>query len=416
MISLYEPFSGITFWVEMGDGKFHKDGKITFTNSYISLISRSDFRKRMIQFPEVVFHVFLFALVVNFLTIIIRGAILVFHKKRVSGGKWEPVSIVISARNEAKRLEELVSRLMDQDYPEFELIICLDRCSDNSLELCKKFENEYSNFKIVIIDELPNQFSPKKFALTLGIKAAKNEWILLTDADCTPFGSGWITSMAENMDESKDFVIGCAPHFPGKGILNHFIHYETFNTAYEYLSSALLKIPYMGVGRNLAFRKSLFLKVNGYNRFQGIMGGDDDLFLQYHCVPGRLAIAYGPSNLTFSEAKTTFKAYWYQKKRHLSVSKFYKLFHRIRLSLKFTINLVLWVSFFILAFNGFQPILVISLFLSYLFVKSILNWAVGRKIGTVYNYLLTPVLELIYITFLPITGLISTFTKKVKWN
>src|SRR5690606_33778770 len=122
----------------------------------------------------------------------------------------------------------------------------------------------------------------KKYGLTLGIKAASHEWILLTDADCRPNSRRWIRSMSRYFDEDTQFVLGFSPYRATAGLLNLFIRFETMLTAIQYFSFGWLGNPYMGVGRNLAYRKSKFLEEKGFNNFLHVTGGDDDLFVNQH--------------------------------------------------------------------------------------------------------------------------------------
>jgi cellulose synthase/poly-beta-1,6-N-acetylglucosamine synthase-like glycosyltransferase len=234
------------------------------------------------------------------------------------------VTILVAARNEEKNLQELIPVLMSQDYPAYQVCIALDRCHDRSLEIMKDFEAKYPNLKTLIIDELPDHFSPKKYALTLGIKGAATEWVLCTDADCRPASDQWLRIMACKMRPGIDFVIGHGPYLTSRGWLGQCIQYETTLTALEFLGSALLKRPYMAVGRNLAIRRSYFMRIRGYNRFQHLMGGDDDLMIQHHGTGSNVAVVIDHKAACHSAPKTNWNDYLKQKKRHLSVSKYFR--------------------------------------------------------------------------------------------
>ncbi len=327
-----------------------------------------------------------------------------------------PISIVVASRNMKSNLEKLIPSLMQQDYPDFEVIIALDRCSDDSLDLMKSFEKKHKTLKTVIIDHLPDHFSPKKYALTLGIKAAKNDWVLLTDADCLPKSGKWIQSFGKQMSKENDFVLGYSPYLPENNMLNRFIRYETFRTAFHYLSSALIGLPYMGVGRNLAFRKSLFLSSLGYNQFQHIMGGDDDLFIQYHAQSKRTAINLGGDSLTFSEGKQDSTSYWIQKKRHFSVSKFYKPRFKYLHTWHYACILVFWICTLVIPMVDATYWWILSFFLFYYLAKGICHYFAGKRMGEGYPYGWLALFEAFYITFVPVAVLLSTTSKKVKWN
>jgi cellulose synthase/poly-beta-1,6-N-acetylglucosamine synthase-like glycosyltransferase len=353
---------------------------------------------------------------VSLVTRVVIQTVLVTRWKKAQTPNELPVSVLIAARNMADSLKLLVPELMGQTYKNFEVIVALDRCHDESLDLMKSFETQYKNLKTVIIDELPDHFSPKKYALTLGVKACKNEWILVTDADCHPKTSNWIKEMASAMDDEADFVLGYAPYYQRPGFLNAFIHFETFNTALNYLSSALMGLPYMGVGRNMAFRKSLFLNVRGYNKFQHIMGGDDDLFVQHHAKGNRTKVVIGPDSQTYSEPKQSLQPYWKQKKRHFSVSKFYKSGIKWSHSMVVFITICLWVLSITTAIVAPNYWWISTIVPGYYVFKGVMHHLVVKKMGEGYPLIGLPLFEAIYITFVPAAVLLSSLSKKVKWN
>jgi glycosyltransferase involved in cell wall biosynthesis len=367
-----------------------------------------------LQIIFILFIIFTFLYLLNRLVRISLFFNYLNKTKNTSG--FPPVSVVISARNEAQNLKELIPVLFRQQYPTFEVVVALDRCTDESLSIMKTFEKEYSQLKTVIVDELPDHFSPKKYALTLAIKAARYEWILLTDADCRPLSEVWIEKFSELMTEENQFILGYSPYQKSRGLLNGFIQFETFQTAYEYFTSSLLGLTYMGVGRNLAYRKSLFLKVKGYNRFQGIMGGDDDLFVQYHANSTNTALMIDPQAVTESASKDNWKDYRTQKKRHYSVSRYYQKKVKLIHIFKFTNNLGLFITFVILAFWGYQWIWVFSLILLVILFRFYTDFKVGQRLGRGYNYTLLPVFDLIYILFVPLSVMDSMLSKTIKWK
>ncbi len=348
--------------------------------------------------------------------VLVKALILILHKVKSATQGPQPVSIIVCARNEEKNLRELVPRLLDQDHPEFEVIIVLDRCFDQSLDFLKSLEPQHPNLRTLIVDYVPDQFHPKKFGLTLAIKGAKYEWVLLTDADCRPGSNQWASHMANQFESGADFVLGYSPYERKATFLNHFIQYETFITGFEYLAFALLRMPYMGVGRNLAYRKSLFLKAKGFNAFQGVTGGDDDLFVQHHARPTRSRIALQEEATTLSKPKTSWRAYWKQKRRHLSVGKFYRKSVILRHIWKSNIHLGLWLSFITLAILNFSPEIVWPVMLSIFAMKGLLFWWSAQKMGQGYQYWITPILDFTYAFFIPVTGIIAFFRKNIPWR
>src|SRR6185436_3860360 len=158
----------------------------------------------------------------------------------------------------------------------------------------------------------------------IGIREAKHEILLLTDADCVPASEFWIQHMQDAYDENIDVVLGYGAYHKTKDFLNKLIRFETFHTALQYLSYALAGMPYMGVGRNLSYKKSLFFRHKGFSSINHIPSGDDDLFINKAATKKNTAVIIDPEAITRSIPKRTSKAWKKQKARHYTTAKFYK--------------------------------------------------------------------------------------------
>ncbi|MFC5282696.1 glycosyltransferase [Pedobacter alpinus] len=264
-------------------------------------------------------------------------------------GDKPAVSVIICARNEANNLKEYLPFVLEQNYPNFEVIVVNDCSYDRSEEVLRDFELKYPHLKVVKIEEHPRFKTAKKFAATLGIKAAKNEILLFTDADCKPASENWIDLMVANYNNPEvEIVLGFSPYNKYRGFLNALIRYETFQTALNYLSFAISGMPYMGVGRNLSYKKSLFFKGKGFASHMHITSGDDDLFVNQNATKNNTVIEINNNTFTNSEPKRTWLKYWKQKTRHVSASKMYKREHRFKLTLQ-ALSALGFYSFFILS-------------------------------------------------------------------
>ena len=174
--------------------------------------------------------------------------------------------------------------------------------------------------------------STKKLALTLAAKAAQYDLLLLTDADCVPESPHWISEMVsgfgkeqrDNIQSTKDIVLGYGAYFYRPGFVNRLVRYDTLFNGLHYLGDALCGHPYMGVGRNLAYRKSLFFESGGFSHLMTNRAGDDDLFVNHVATPDNTAVVITPDSFTWSPSKRTFREWWLQKRRHLSVSPAYR--------------------------------------------------------------------------------------------
>jgi glycosyltransferase involved in cell wall biosynthesis len=327
----------------------------------------------------------------------------------------EPVSVIVCAHDEEQNLRDLLPALLTQNYHQFEVIIVNDRSNDNTYDFLLEQTKLDSRVKMVNVKDTPAHVNSKKFALTLGIRAAAHDLILLTDADCRPSSDQWITSMASKAS-SKQFVLGFSPYQEKPGFLNAFIRFESLVTALQYMSFALLKNPYMGVGRNLAYRKSLFLEKKGFNNFLHVMGGDDDLFVNQHANGANTTVQLNSSSLVLSVPEKTLSGFFYQKIRHLSVGKRYKTGHKVLLGLfTFTWMLTWFVGLPLIFLYEYYYFIIIALFLR----CAMLTWAVQsvtKRTGVKFNLWLVPVLDFVYPIYYISTGLVAMFTRKVRWK
>ncbi len=238
--------------------------------------------------------------------------------------KDEPVSIIICARNEIENLRKNLPLILQQNYSKFEVIVANDNSWDGTSEFLAELSLQFPNLREVKYIENERYPKGKKFVLTLAIKASKYELLLLTDADCEPAGVEWLYLMQRHYKPETHLVLGYSPYKRAKGMLNRFVRFETFYTAMQYLSYALAKNPYMGVGRNLSYRKSLFFAYKGFASHNHLLSGDDDLFVNETANGTNTAIEINKEAFIYSEAKKTWAEFWQQKSRHLSTGKEYK--------------------------------------------------------------------------------------------
>ena len=184
----------------------------------------------------------------------------------------------------------------------------------------------------------------KKFPLSVGIKTAKHEILLLTDADCLPATEHWISSMQSAYEDQTEIVLGYGAFHKKKGWLNKLIRWECYHTALQYFSYAKAGLPYMGVGRNLSYRKRVFYRHNGFTSHHQISGGDDDLFVNMAANKSNTRIQLDPNSFTLSKPATNWKQWMRQKNRHYSTGKYYKAIH------KFILVFDLWMFLYYIIF------------------------------------------------------------------
>jgi cellulose synthase/poly-beta-1,6-N-acetylglucosamine synthase-like glycosyltransferase len=235
-----------------------------------------------------------------------------------------PVSVIICSKDDAENLSKFLPFILQQDYPVFEVIVINDGSTDQTDTLLRDLIVEYPHLKSTFVPVGANNVSTKKLGLTLGIKASKYDILLFTDADCMPEDKTWIARMVRNFTRETDFVLGYGAYMEKKGFLNRLITYDTLFIALQYMGMATSGKPYMGVGRNLAYRKETFFAQKGFASTLGLSSGDDDLMVNKASNPWNTRIEIAPDGITWSEPNTTFKGWLFQKARHLSVSSYYK--------------------------------------------------------------------------------------------
>ena len=244
------------------------------------------------------------------------------------------VTVVICAHNEWVNLSQNMRALLTQDYPEYELIVVDDGSEDCSREIIERYCVRDPRVHLTFVPYGARVGSTKKLALTLAAKAAKYDYLLLTDADCLPESDQWIRQMMSGFTGGKDVVLGFGAYFHEKGHVNRLTRFDTLFNGLHYLGAALCGHPYMGVGRNLAYRKSLFFESGGFSHLMTIRAGDDDLFVNHVATKNNTAVVVSRESITWSTTKKSFKEWWQQKRRHISVSPAYRGGTKLRLTLE----------------------------------------------------------------------------------
>ncbi len=259
-----------------------------------------------------------------------------FKPKQKVRSLQHPVSVVICARDEDENLARNLPGVLVQTYPSTsEVVVVNDNSLDDSKYILQELKKTFKSLKIVELTQEAKHINGKKYPLSVGIREATHEVLLLTDADCVPASEFWIQKMQEAYDENVEIVLGYGAYHKRAGLLNKLIRFETFHTALQYLSYALAGMPYMGVGRNLSYRKDIFLRNKGFSSINHIPSGDDDLFINKVATARNTAVVIDPDAVTRSIPKTTWSGWLKQKSRHYTTAKYYKPKHKFLLGLYF---------------------------------------------------------------------------------
>lgn len=372
-----------------------------------------------IKVPYVLYAILGILLLIQLYYILFVYSKLAIYKVRSykESDSYPPVSVIICAHNEEENLKQFLPDILNQDYPNFEVIVVNDYSTDETKWILEDFKQQYAHLYVVDIKEHIQLKNSKKFALTLGIKAAKNEIMVMTDADCQPQSNQWLKEMSGAYQEGKEIVLGYSPYFKQTGFLNKLIRFETAHTAMSYLSYALKRNAYMGVGRNLSYLKSLFFKGKGFNAHMHIKSGDDDLFVNHNATKLNVNVAIHPDAHVYSNPKETWKSYYKQKARHAGASVLYKNSHKRMLGTQlisaflFYAMLIICIACYpslwyigvgIFVFRYLCQLIVFSSIYKKLAVKDLLPWLL--------------ILDVFYYFYICLNGLFNRKKKQQSWK
>lgn len=335
-----------------------------------------------INWGEIVFYLFAIVSVLQIFYYSFFFSRVAFYRRKIKEqSQQHPVSVIVCARDEDENLARNLPGVLVQNYPSTsEVIVVNDNSVDDSKYILQELKKTFKSLNIVELTQEAKLISGKKYPLSVGIKEAKYEVLLLTDADCVPSSEFWIQKMQNGYDENIEVVLGYGAYHRRKGLLNKLIRFEAFHTALQYLSYALAGIPYMGVGRNLSYKKSLFMNNKGFSSINHIPSGDDDLFINKVATKKNTAVIIDPDALTRSIPKTTWGGWLRQKARHYTTAKYYKTKHKFLLGLYFSSQFIFYPLFVAsLLFYDWQ--LTLGLFGIRFLLQAIIFYMSMKKMG-----------------------------------
>ena len=333
----------------------------------------------------------------------------------------QPVSVVVCARNELDNLRRLLPLLLQQDYPAgFEIVLIDDRSHDDTYLYAQQLAQYYPDkIRLVTVTSTPDSFAPKKYALTLGIKATRHARLLFTDADCIPATNQWLRLLQRGFSQGSgaEVVLGFSAYVEAPGFLNQLIRFETLLTAAQYLSFAWRGWAYMGVGRNLAYTRACFTATKGFASHIRQLSGDDDLLVQDAVRQRqRVAVVADASAHTLSEPAATWRAWWRQKRRHLSAGRAYRLADRLRVGTFVAANMLFYLATIVLLFspNYWVPLAVVCTFRT--LIVSAVYFRLSRRLLQPVTVGLLPVLDVVYFIQYLALGISLSLNRTLRWK
>lgn len=387
---------------------------LTIPSDYICKLMHPNFNSGLLEIT--LFLIYCFAALMQLIYFIFFYARVPFYNRKTTNNHLPPASIIICAKNEDHNIETFLPLVLEQDYPEFEVVVVNDCSFDKTGDVLKKFSNKYPHLRVITIKEDDSYSHGKKFALMIGIKGAKHEHLLFTDADCKPAGKQWLKNMMSNYSLETEIVVGFGGYEKLPGFLNKLIRFDTTVNAIQFLSFAMAQKTYMGVGRNLSYKKSLFFKHKGFASHHHLESGDDDLFVNEAETKQNVCVELSPESFTVSKVKSTFIGWFHQKRRHITTASSYKFRDKFILSLPLLAQwffLGLLVTLLILQIKMY---IVLGIFALRLFTQLFIFNASFKKLGERDLLWLTPVAEIFLMFFHPYTWVSNLFLKRNKWK
>lgn len=337
--------------------------------------------------------------------------------KEAAGHKDEPVSIIICARNEEDNLMKHLPLVLNQNYSsKFEVIVVNDCSWDESYEKLLRMQPDYPHLEIRNIVRNDHYEHGKKFALSIGIKAAKYNRLLLLDADCKPTSENWLSLMQRNFNDQKQMVLGYSPYEKGRGFLNKIIRFDTFMIGVQYLSQALRGRTYMGVGRNLAYDKELFFNVKGFASHMHVMSGDDDLFIQEVATRSNVTIEIDANAQTVSAPKKTWGDWFTQKRRHWTTAPLYPVATRSFLSTYYATTALFYLLLTVLGIFLYNWPILIAVFLVRLGVMLGVLGKCAKKLNEKQLIGYIPFFDFVMLLVYPAISVSKLLIRKNKWS
>ena len=348
----------------------------------------------------IILWVFLIATGIFLMYYLVIFSRLIFHKSETKKVDPDPVSVIIASRDDARMLRKHLPMVMSQKGVTYEVIVVDDCSLDDTVDVLREYSEKYSNFRTSKLVESGDFEGGKKFAVTMGIKAAQYPNLVFIDADCYPATDDWLRIMAERL-MFKKVVLGYGPFKKEKGFLNKLIRFDTYKIAMQYLSYSLSGIPYMGVGRNLAYHSYLYFDAKGFTSHLNVVSGDDDLFVNEVSNSKNTGIEINPDAHVYSLTKPNYEKWEFQKRRHLTTAPKYKFGHKLMLLLFPMAQYIMNIAFVLLLVRQFNMEVILAIYGLKILLQGIVQFFTMRRLQVLDLFLWSIVMEVVLMLFYP---------------
>lgn len=366
---------------------------------------------------HVLFWLFVLMVSIQFVYYVFVFGKFSFAKSEQAVGKIKPISVIVCTKNDQNNIQKYIPILANQNYPNFEIVLIDDASNDDTLEVFEQLEKQFSNIKIVKVANNEAFWGNKKFALTLGIKAATHEHLLFTDSDCFPTSQNWISEMSSCFDNQKTIVIGFSNYqIKSNSLLSKLIRFESMFSATRYFSWAKIGKAYTGNGKNLAYTKAEFFKTNGFINHMKIRSGSDSLFINEASDSNNTAICFSNDSFTSSELKMNFKQWFNHLQRRSATATHYKIGDKFQIKLFHLSQIaVIALPIVLLSYLFNWQIVTSLIFFRYLFTWIILGYAASKLNEKKVMYLF-PIVEIVLLVVQVNIFVANLFSKQTQWK
>jgi cellulose synthase/poly-beta-1,6-N-acetylglucosamine synthase-like glycosyltransferase len=341
---------------------------------------------------------------------------LALHKPSKESSATEPVSVIICAWNEEENLKKNLQPILEQDHPDFEVIVVNDHSRDETDLLLQAWQKKYAHLRVIELTRDNVNMRGKKFAISMGIKGAKHDRLVFTDADCRPASKYWLRRISAGLRGKKELVLGYGGFEKSSGLLNKLYRYESVHIAMQYMSYALAGIPYMGVGRNLAYKKELFFQTKGFIKHRHVASGDDDLLVNEVANGNNTVIEVKEDAHTVSQPVESWSAWWLQKRRHLSTGSYYRVSSKLFLGFFTFSHILFYLSFFaLLSMKTMYWLALCGILIKWTVHLSIIR-AVTRKLGEHDLFLFSLIGDLFTPFFNTAVAISNRIKSPIRWR
>ncbi len=234
------------------------------------------------------------------------------------------VSVIVYSDGNSDVLREHLPAILTQNYPDYEVIVVNDGSDPETEDVLKLFSHEHKHLYYTFVPTDTQYLSHKKLALTMGIKAAKHETLLFTEASCKPLTKNWIRSMANAYAPETDIILGYCRYPENSGLMHKLVSYDLLTNGLRYLSSALAHHPFTGDGKNLSYKRHLFFEQKGYAKSLNLHAGADDLFINSIATKRNTTAVFTSESLTESDKLEDWSYYKEMKISRAATRPYYK--------------------------------------------------------------------------------------------